>query len=74
MANSSLLRLAKDRFGLTEAELAQVIGMSRPHVHCVVAGTYAEYLDGKQIRALLDYCRLIRDRAIEGVAELELLA
>jgi hypothetical protein len=74
----SMLRRAKELFGLSDDELAQIIGRSRPHVQCVVRGEqsgkpYPEYLDGRQIRALLDYCRLIRDQAIEGVAELELM-
>ena len=81
MANEppfSILRRAKEIFGLSNAEIAQVIGRSVPHVNFVIAGRagdkpYPEYLDGRQAQALLDYCRLIRDNAIQGVDELELM-
>ena len=74
----SLLRRAKEIFGFSNQELAVVIGRSVPHVQFVIAGQaggkpYPEYLDGRQTKALLDYCRLTRDQAIAGVEELELL-
>lgn len=70
----SLVREAKIRFTFSDAEIAEVIGASRPHVWCLVAGKYPEALSAKQIRALLDYCRLARDQAIQSVEELEMLA
>ena len=75
MASSfSLLREAKEGLGLTDEELAMVLGRSRQHVQSVMAEKYAEHLSPKQARALLDYARLIRDRAIDVVARMELLA
>lgn len=72
-ASYSLLRTARDRIGLTEAELAQVIGSSRSHVQAVCQSKYNEYLNASQMRALLAYVRLFRDEVIEAVAEMEVM-
>lgn len=60
--------------GISDPELAQVIGSSRPHVQAVRRGAYAEHLTTEQARNLMMYCRLVRDRAIDAVAEMELMA
>jgi DNA-binding XRE family transcriptional regulator len=70
----SMLRRAKNALGLTDDELAQVIGTSRQHVQSICKGVYAEHLNAVQIRALLQYARLIRDQAIEAVTALEMFA
>lgn len=70
----SIARIAKTRFGFSDAELAEVLGCSRPHITKIVAGDYPEAWSAKQVRALLDYCRLVRDQAIDAVSELEILA
>lgn len=75
----SLLRHAQELFGFSCAELAQVIGRSEIHVRCVIRGAdgagkpYPEYLDGRQRRAVLDYCKLARDRFVQGYDEISMM-
>ena len=69
----SLLRRARELFGFTHTEMAEVVGMSRPGVEAICNGRYAEWLNPVQKRAMLDYCRLVRDQAIAAVDELELM-
>ena len=67
----SLLRKAEEVTGFTHPELAQIVGVSRQLVQKVVAGETPEYLDARQISALMAAVRLYVDRARQGLEEME---
>lgn len=69
----TLLGRARDAFGFTEADLAELLGVSKSHVHWILTGKYAERLTSDQAARLLDACRTLRDHAVATVEELEML-
>lgn len=72
MSAYSLLRKAEEITGFTHGELAEIVGVSRPLVQKIIAGSAAEYLTAVQTHALMSAVRLYVDRAIQGLAELEM--
>lgn len=69
----SLVRVAKEAFNLSDAELGELLGYSRTNISAIVRGVHPEYLSVAQLHALFGYCRLMRDRAIEAVEEMQLM-
>lgn len=70
---ASLLAKAKDLTGWPDQDLADIVGIKRATAQAYVSGARVEYLDGQQIKALLDAVRLFRDQVVAGVDEMEML-
>lgn len=67
----SLLRKAEEVTGFTHSELAQIVGVSRQLVQKVICDETPEYLNARQIGALVAAVRLYVERARQGLEEME---
>lgn len=70
----SMLAKAATILGLSDGELAQLVGLGRSTVQAYRSGRLPEHLDGKQVQTLLRACELVRDRIVQDVIELELMS
>jgi hypothetical protein len=70
---STLLGRAKLLTSWPDADLGDIVGLSRPTVQAIVAGKLKENLDTAQRKRLLEVMLRFRDMVTRGVDEFELL-
>lgn len=73
-SRTSLLGKAGALLGASDGDLAQITGLGRSTVQAYRSGRLPEHLDGMQLQALLNACRLYRDQIAQDVEELEMFA
>ena len=73
MAAYSLLRAAQEITGLSHGDLASIVGVSRPLVQKVCAGSAPEYLTADQKAKLIEAVRAFVQMARDGLETMELM-
>jgi hypothetical protein len=71
---ASFIARVQDVTGFSDGELGVILGIPANTVRAYRVGVRTEYINGRQRQALLRAAHLLRDRLIQGCAELERLA